>query len=101
MLALYKSKRQIFLVALVALLFLLTGCGTLGLADSSTTPAQTLQKSATAMSQLKSVHFDLQGSLKIQSASSSTGSVSEGLARTRKWKMLFGYPSNIVKLVLL
>jgi len=70
---LQKYRGHILVTGLVALLFLLSGCGTLGLANGSTTPTQTLQNSAKAMSELKSVHFDLQALLDLQSASSSNG----------------------------
>jgi len=67
-------KRHIFLTGLVALIFLLAGCGIPGVASSPPTPAQTLQNSAKAMSQLKSVHFDLsQASVVMQSSNSTSG----------------------------
>src|SRR4051812_25328376 len=69
---LQKYKIRIGLMGLVAMLFLLTGCGALGLANSAATPtpSQTLLNSANAMSQLKSVHFDLQATLNLKSSSS-------------------------------
>lgn len=69
-------KKHFYLTGLVALLFLLAACGIPGLASTPPTPAQTLQNSAQAMSQLKSVHFDLsQASLAIPSSSSATNGI--------------------------
>lgn len=65
-------KRHILLTSLVVLLFLLAGCGFSSLASTSSTPAQTLQNSANAMSHLKSAHIDLQAKVNVQSAASST-----------------------------
>jgi len=62
---------------LVALFFVLTACAAPGLAGSPPTPAQTLQKSAQAMSKLKTVHFALsQTTLTVQSGSSTTNGIS-------------------------
>lgn len=69
---LQKYKRHILLTGLGALLLLLSACGTPTLAGS-VPPLQMLQNSASAMSQLKSVHFDLQAALNLQSTSSSGG----------------------------
>jgi len=69
-------KKHFYLTGLVPLLFLLAACGLPGLASAPPTPVQTLQNSAKAMSQLKSVHFDLsQASLAIPSGSSATNGI--------------------------
>ena len=70
-------KKRLFLTGLVALLFLLTACSVPGLGSTSPTPAQTLQNSATIMSQLKSVHFDIpQATLAVRSSGGSNSGVS-------------------------
>ena len=66
---LQKYKGRILLTGLVALLFFLAACGNSG----GTPPAQTLQQSVTAMSQLKSVHFDMQSTLNMQFPSNNNG----------------------------
>lgn len=78
---LQKYKRPMWLAGLVALLFILVGCGSFGQATGSTTPTptQTLQNSASAMSKLKSVHFDLQAVLDLQSTSASSNGAANGL----------------------
>jgi hypothetical protein len=73
---LQRYKGHILLTVLVALLFLLSACGTSALANNTASPQQTLQNSAKAMSQLKSVHFDLQATLNLQSASTTNGGAS-------------------------
>lgn len=55
---------------MIALLFLLAACSAPGI---GTTPGQTLQNSATAMSKLSSVHFDLQTNIAVQSSNSTNG----------------------------
>lgn len=71
-------KKNISLVGMLALLFVLAACSVPGLASTSLTPAQTLQNSAQAMSKLSSVHIDLQAGLSLQS-SSSNGSMTFNL----------------------
>lgn len=65
-------KNHILSVGLIVLLFLLAGCSMPGIGSSSS-PSQTLANSATAMSKLKSVHFDLQTTLTVQSSNSTNG----------------------------
>lgn len=55
----------------LVLLLVLAACSVPGLGSS--TPAQTLQNSATAMSKLSSVHFDLQSTVAVQGNSSISG----------------------------
>ena len=66
-------KKHILLTGLIALLLMLAACSTPGQASSSPTPAQTVQNSVKAMSQLNSVHIDLQASLKLASSTSNGG----------------------------
>ncbi len=63
-------KKPLIVVGMVALLFLLVACSVPG---SATSPAQTLASSATAMSKLSSVHFDLQTTVAVTGGSSAKG----------------------------
>lgn len=72
-------RKHIWLMSLVAMLFFVVGCGTPGLASSPVPVSQTLQNSAKAMSQLKSVHLDLQATLNIQAHTSSTNTNPVGM----------------------
>ena len=74
-------KKYIFLTMLVTLLFLLAGCSMPGLATStsSSTPAQTIQNSVHAMSQLKSAHINFQANVNVASSTPSTSTSTGGL----------------------
>ncbi|HEX7734207.1 MAG TPA: LppX_LprAFG lipoprotein [Ktedonobacteraceae bacterium] len=63
-------KKSLVMVGMIALLFLLVACSVPGVAAS---PAQTLTASATAMSKLSSVHFDLQTTVSVQGNGSANG----------------------------
>lgn len=63
-------KKSLFGIGFLALLFVLVACSVPG---AGTSPGQTLTSSATAMSKLSSVHFDLQTSLAVQSNNSTNG----------------------------
>jgi hypothetical protein len=67
-----KYKGHLWLTGLVSLLLLLSACSLPG-QTGSTSPAQTIQNSALAMSQLKSVHFDLQANLQLSAATPAAG----------------------------
>lgn len=69
------SKKYIALVGSLSLIFVLAACSAPGLTSSSTSPAQTLASSATAMSKLQSVHFDLQTTLATQTSNGVTFNV--------------------------
>lgn len=53
------SKGRFIFVALAAIVLLMSACGSTGGSSSSQTVSQVLQKSVTAMKQLKSAHFDI------------------------------------------
>lgn len=68
-------------MSLITLIFFLTACSTSSLASSLPSPAQMLQNSANAMSQLKSAHIDFQANLNIQVVTTTpTNSNANGLA---------------------
>jgi outer membrane lipoprotein-sorting protein len=69
-----KHTKKIVLTGLLALLFVLSACGTASKAGSPS-PSQTLQNSATAMSKLNEVHVDLQSTVNVQSSGSSTNGI--------------------------
>lgn len=66
----HTYKKSLLLVGMITLLFLLVACSVPG---STTSPAQTLSNSATAMSKLSAVHFDLQTTVAVTSSSSKNG----------------------------
>jgi hypothetical protein len=67
-----KYKGHLWLTGLVSLLLLLSACSLPGQTGSAS-PAQTIQNSALAMSQLKSVHFDVQANLQLSAATPVAG----------------------------
>ena len=69
------SKKYIALVGLLSLIFVLAACSAPGLTSSSTSPAQTLANSASVMSKLQSVHFNLQTTLATQTSNGVTFNV--------------------------
>ncbi len=71
----YKG-RMFFISLMIFLVLVMVGCGTTGVASGSTSPAQTLQNSAVAMTKLKSTHVDLQTLLDVQPGSSASAGAS-------------------------
>lgn len=67
---LHTYKKSLIVASMIALLLLLVGCSVPG---TSASPGQTLVASATAMSKLNTVHFDLQTSLSVQGNGSTNG----------------------------
>lgn len=63
-------KKMLFCMGFLALLAVLVACSVPGV---GTTPGQTLANSATAMSKLSSVHFDLQTTVVVRSNTSTNG----------------------------
>lgn len=55
----YKGRYMLGLLATIAVLLLMSACGSGSIGSSSQTAAQVLQKSASAMKQLKTAHVDM------------------------------------------
>jgi hypothetical protein len=68
---LHTYKKSLIFMGMLGLLFILAACSGPGV--GSATPAQTLQNSASAMSKLNSVHFDLQSTTVAQGSGSTNG----------------------------